>query len=182
MKTKIDTCKKYWSEFVVPDFQDYEADQGSIRKAFHCAISLFHMADWIFTERDLTYWRSKDITFKNKNGESVAVSDEKAFANALADIDRHFELIRNIANSAKHFYLKKDGRDRASPRHAANTYSQRSSAGTGGSDSDASDVIDRVMLEGPGGEDLIFMHLANSARRTLQQFCTDHGIDLDAPR
>lgn len=41
MKTKIDDCKKYWNEFVQPDYLEFQARPGDLRKAFHCAISLF---------------------------------------------------------------------------------------------------------------------------------------------
>ena len=41
MKTKIDDCKKYWNEFVQPDYQEFINGPGDVRKAFHCAISLY---------------------------------------------------------------------------------------------------------------------------------------------
>jgi hypothetical protein len=77
MKTKIDDCKKYWNEFVEPDYQDYVAQQGDLRRAFHCAISLFHMADWIFKEKGLPYWQAAGLRFTNRTGASVAVHDDK---------------------------------------------------------------------------------------------------------
>ena len=36
----------------MPDYDDFFADLDNLRKAFHCAGSLFHMADWL-------YWGNK---------------------------------------------------------------------------------------------------------------------------
>ena len=49
---KIDDYKKYWNQVVVPDYDDFFQNLDNLRKAFHCASSLFHMADWL-------YWDNK---------------------------------------------------------------------------------------------------------------------------
>ena len=178
MKTKIDDCKKYWDEFLEPDYQEYFAQQGDLRRAFHCAISLFHMADWIYKEKGLAYWQAVGLDFVNRNGVREPVRDEKTFANALAAIDQNFELIRNIANSAKHFSLSRPGSHPSSPSHAANTYSQSSTFHPAMFDADVFDTTDKVLLEGPSGRDLLFLDLANSVRTTLHEFCTEHLIRI----
>jgi hypothetical protein len=63
---KIDDYKKYWNEIVTPDYNDFLAELDNLRKAFHCANSLFHMADWL-------YWGNKDyievnFTWIDSNG------------------------------------------------------------------------------------------------------------------
>jgi hypothetical protein len=52
MPEKVDDYKKYWAEVLEPDYQDFQASKGDLRKAFHCAGSLFHMADWLYTARN----------------------------------------------------------------------------------------------------------------------------------
>ena len=178
MKIKIDDCKKYWDEFVEPDFQDYVAQQGDLRSAFHCAISLFHMADWIYKEKGLTYWQNVGLQFTDKNGAQVAVHNDKSFANALVTIDPNFELVRNIANSVKHFSLTKPGAHPSSPSHAANTYSLPPAFSPHVFSPNAFDTTAKVMLEGPNGNDLRFLDLANSVRTTLRNFCTAHSVPL----
>lgn len=176
MNTKIDDCKKYWNEIVEPDYQEFRAHQGDVRIAFHCAISLFHMADWLYQEKGLHYWKSVGLQFTDRTGANVAVHDAKSFANALATIDPNFELVRNIANSAKHFSLSKPGGHPSSPSHAANTYSRR--AFSPAVFSPAFDTKAKVMLEGPGGKDLLFLNLAKSVHETFEKFCAIHAVPL----
>jgi hypothetical protein len=178
VKTKIDDCKKYWNEFVEPDFQDFQASPGNLRKAFHCAISLFHIADWIYKEKGPSYWQSAGLKFKDRTGAMVLVHDDKSFANALATINPDFELIRNVANNAKHFSLKNPGSHPASPSHAANTYSRQAAFDASVFDESVFDATDEVMLEGPGGRDILFLNLAISVRQMLHGFCATHGIFL----
>ncbi len=178
LKIKIDSCQKFWSEFVEPDFQDFRADQGNLRKAFHCAISLFHMSDWIYKAKGLAYWRSVPLVFVDRTGAQVLVHDGKSFANALVLIDPNFELVRNIANSAKHYSLSSPGSHPSSPGFAANTYSQPAAFSPAVFSPTAFAATERVMLEAPGGRDLIFLDLASTVRLMLMQFCASHGITL----
>jgi hypothetical protein len=178
MKTKIDTCNKYWKEFVLPDLKDFIEDQGNVRKAFHSAISLLHMADWIYKEKGLAYWQSIGLQFKDRTGAMVAVHDDKSFANAIATINPDFELVRGVANSAKHFELKRRGNHAAAPISSANTYSRVAAFDSSSFDQTAFDATDEVMLEGPGGNDLLFLKLAQSSKDTLKKFSTDHNISV----
>jgi hypothetical protein len=180
VSTKIDNCKKYWNELVEPDYQEFQANQGDMRKAFHCAISLLHMADWVYKEKGPHYWKSIGLQFTDRTGAAVAVHDDKSFANALAAIDPNFELVRNIANSAKHFSLNKPGRHPSSPSHAANTYSSPITFSPSVFSPAIFDTTGKVMLEGPGGKDLLFLNLAKSVYETFQIFCAKHGVGLKA--
>jgi hypothetical protein len=177
VNTKIDNCKKYWNEIVEPDYQDFQTNQGNVRKAFHCAISLFHMADWVYKEKGLHYWKLVGLHLTDRTGVAIAVHDDKSFANALAAIDPNFELVRNIANSAKHFSLSKPGSHSSSPSHAANTYSVRAFDPSVFSPT-VFDTTARVMLEGPDGRHLLFLNLPMSVRETFGDFCAKHGVTL----
>jgi hypothetical protein len=179
VSTKIDNCKKYWNELVEPDYREFQANQGDVRKAFHCAISLFHMADWVYKEKGLAYWTSVGLGFVDRTGATIAVHDDKSFANALATIDSNFELVRNIANSVKHFSLSKPGSHPSSPSHVANTYSILA-FDPSVFDPAVFDTTARVMLEGPGGRHLLFLNLAKSVHETFQEFCAEHGVALKA--
>ena len=81
---KIDDYRKYWNEVVMPDYDDFFADLDDLRKAFHCAGSLFHMADWL-------YWGNKayidaNFTWLDGNGVARPVKNEQMFANAIRDV------------------------------------------------------------------------------------------------
>jgi hypothetical protein len=178
MKTKIDDCNKYWNEIVLPDLQAFEDDQGNVRKAFHAAVSLFHMSNWVYYEKGLAYWQSIPLQYENRAGAMVTVSDDKSFPNAISTINADFELVRGVANSAKHFFITHPANHAAAPTHAANTYSRQAGFDVSAFDQAAFDAIDEVMLEGPGGNDLLFLKLAHSAKVTLEKFCADHGIAL----
>ena len=41
------TPADFWFGMVEPDFADCEANKADLRAAFHAAISLFHMHDWV---------------------------------------------------------------------------------------------------------------------------------------
>ena len=101
---RFDSPKDFWTSIAVPDYDDFTANTDSLRHAFHCAISLFHMADWVYDAHKETI--SSKFKIKDHNsGESKAVCNEKEFANALRDGHPDFELIRRIANTAKHLSL-----------------------------------------------------------------------------
>ena len=166
----------FWSDVVNPDYREFLERIDDLRRAFHCAISLFHLADWIYVANRPAIDAS--FTFTDKNGSGQRVYDEKTFANALADICREFELVRGIANSAKHLSLRSAGRDPSSPTHAANTRSQSPGWGEGGYGSGPYGGTPRVMLEGPGGDDLEFSELAQAVHNMWLSLSATHGWGL----
>lgn len=176
MAIKVDDYKKFWSKVVLPDFTDFQSEPDNIRRAFHLANSLFHMADWL-------YWPNKayidaTFTYRDKNGAAQRVQDEKTFANAVRDFHPDFELIRGIANSAKHLQLNNRGRHPASPSHAANTVVQATGYGEGGFGSGPYSGTERVMLEGPNNQDLEFSDLAESVKTMWETLCRIHNFPL----
>jgi hypothetical protein len=41
----VTDSRSFWREIVVPDYNDFGAAIDDLRRAFHCAISLFHLSD-----------------------------------------------------------------------------------------------------------------------------------------
>ena len=152
---KIATCNQFKTEIVEADFQEFMNDAGNLRKAWHCAGSLFHLHDWVYaankTQVDAAY------TFEDDNRRTQKVSCASHFANSLGQENHNFQLIRGIANASKHFELIKPPPGRhdppAMPSAAANTYVITSE--------DASRTA--VVLEATGS-DILFSFVAKSVR------------------
>jgi hypothetical protein len=175
MPTKIDDCKKYWNELVEPDYREFMAAIDDMRRAFHCASSLFHMADWL-------YWGNKayidaNFTFRDKNGINQPVYDERSFANAIRDLHPDFELIRGIANASKHLLIAK-GKHAAAPSSAANTYVTPIAYGEGSYGVGPYGGSPRVRQEAPNNQDIEFTDLAKSIYDMWIKLCQRHGFPL----
>ncbi len=167
---RVDDHPSFWREIVTPDYEETVSKIDDLRRAFHCAISLFHLCDWIYVAHKA--FIDATFTFKDKTGAAQPVSDEKTFANALRDLNPDFELIRGIANSAKHLALRNKGPHPAAPNSAANTRVQATGFGEGGYGKGPWGGSPRVMLEGPLGQDLEFSDIAKSVYemwKTLSQ-------------
>lgn len=121
--SKIDTYTKYKRAIVEPDLADFLAHHDDLRRAWHCAGSLFHLADWIYAAHKPAI--DAAFTFRDKNNALKKVSNERDFANSLGQKFPDFQLIRGVANASKHFELQHvpPGQLPAGmPSHAANTY------------------------------------------------------------
>lgn len=175
---KIDDYQKYWSEIVIPDYEEHRDNLDDLRRTFHCASSLFHMADWLYLGNKPHF--DATLTFIDKNGNAQAVQDEKTFANAVRDFFADFELIRNIANASKHLEIRK-GTHAASPVSAANTYVTTTGFGTGGYGSGTYGGAARVRQEAPDNNDIEFSDLSTSIVDMWRRFCAEHGIVLPSP-
>src|SRR5258706_273986 len=100
MVIKIDNHKKFWDEVVRPDYDEYLADIDDIRLAWHCATSFFHLADWVYHNNKA--YIDANVTWVDQSGGAHRVTNATEFANAVGNACPEFELIRGIANSAKH--------------------------------------------------------------------------------
>jgi hypothetical protein len=170
--TRIDDYRAFRAEIVQKDFDDFHANDGDIRAAFHCAISLYHLADWVYAAHKAQI----DATFTfNANGPQ-RVTDEKTFANALADITSDFELIRSVANSAKHLVVTSKPRARQQPphtaSHAANTVAKSTGWGTGGWGTSKWGGGPTVILEGDGRP---ISEIAESVLKMWDALFAQHG-------
>ena len=172
---RIDHYTTFWSDMVVPDFKEFMQEQHDLRRAFHSALSLFHMSDWVYGAEKAT---SAHFSFIDKNGRPQPVRDSKQFANALADLEPDFELIRQIANSAKHLKLSHSSRHPWAPTHAANTHSGGTGFGEGGYGVDPYGGSPRVMLAGPLGADREFSSIAETVQKMWLSQAKAHGWSL----
>lgn len=178
----IDDYQAFWREIVDADFNDCVAKIDDLRRAFHCAISLFHLHDWIYVAHKADI--DKNLTFEDKSGASRPVHDRRSFANALGDLHPDFELIREIANSAKHLKLREPCTNPSSRSHpsapsdAANTRVQATGWGEGGFGKGPFGGTPRVMLQGPEGQDLEFSDLAKSTYEMWKTLGQKHGWKL----
>jgi hypothetical protein len=80
---------------LVDDFDDYMAEPHSARRALHCAITAYHLPEWVWSD-----WLKKDLVVQKELG----IRNKKdAF---LSWVDRNcvgFKNIRDLANGSKHF-------------------------------------------------------------------------------
>ena len=100
----ITTYTEFKQAVVEPDFRDFMSDQSNLRKAWHSAGSLFHLADWVYVAHKPTI--DSKYKFVDDIGRTKFVSSSIEFANSLGQIHPEFQLIRGIANAAKHCELK----------------------------------------------------------------------------
>lgn len=86
-------------EKLLADFDDFMARQDSGRLALNCAITAYHMADWIWAD-----WLKFDAATKT----TLNIKSKDDF---LAFIDRSFPwfpTVQALANGTKHFGRKED--------------------------------------------------------------------------
>jgi hypothetical protein len=80
------------------DFADFERDSGSSRLALNCAISAYHLADWVWAD-----WLKSDVGLCTQLG----IKDRNGF---LAWIDKccpWFPAVHELTTGAKHFQNKR---------------------------------------------------------------------------
>ena len=148
--TRVADYKEFKRSIVELDFKEFMADRSDIRKAWHCAGSLFHLADWVYAAHKQAI--DAKYTFVDDPGVTRSVSRTKDFANSLGQAHADFQLIRGIANSSKHVFLKPIPPGRVNPpgmpSNAANTYVSASAFQSGAFQSNAFQV-GKVKLQGP---------------------------------
>ena len=161
----IATPQDFWDYVVVPDYDDSVTNVDDLRKAFHCAISLFHMADWIYITHQTTihatfYFNSRKLLGSNV---PMLVTRVSEFADSISDAHPNFELIRRIANSVKHLSLTGQSPHTNAPSNASNTSVQTTGYGVGGFGQGRYGGTPRVVLANHAGQPPIeFKDLATS--------------------
>lgn len=174
---KVTTYSEYRAEIVEPDFNDFIKHDGDLRAAFHCAISLFHLHDWVYQSHQA--YIDANFAFQ-KLGVATPVAQSSDFANALADQCPEFELIRGVANSAKHLALhpanpKRPPQPPNTPSHAANTFSVGAGWDNAQWDQDKWDGAPTVKLEGANGQHLVLSDVATKVRDMWDALFVAHG-------
>lgn len=90
----IENSEDFYS-MLVADFDEFHVEQTSSRLAIHCAITAYHMTDWVWGD-----WLKKDAKTRSALGIGTRQDSFRAW------IDDHsvwFAYIRGIANGSKHF-------------------------------------------------------------------------------
>ena len=160
--TRIDTYSEYKSFVAELDLADFLAHRDDLRRAWHCAGSLFHLSDWVYQAHAASI--NAGFTYVDDAGVTQRVTKAEHFATSLGQQFPEFQLIRGIANASKHFVLKPVPPGRINPpgmpSHAANTYVSGSAFQASAFQSNAFQVGD-VKLEAGHG-DIEFAPLAQT--------------------
>lgn len=114
--TNFTTPQQYWDGMVEPDYNDFLAQKGSLRRAYHCATSLFHMVDWLWIAHKAEICATYNVST------SAKLANE--FADFLENLNADFHLVRTTANSTKHLELLKQSNQPNAPSNAGNVQSQ----------------------------------------------------------
>lgn len=83
---------------VVADFHEFHTEPQSARRAMHCAISAYHLHEWVWAD-----WLKRN---KSRRDE-LAIQSREEFLRWIVRQSPWFEVIQSIANGSKHF----SGRD-----------------------------------------------------------------------
>lgn len=164
---RIDTCTDFKRYVVEPDLKEFLGDRGDLRKAWHCAGSLFHLHDWVYTKHKASI--DAKYRYIDDDGNIKPVLRAEHFANALGQTFPNFQLIRGIANAAKHFLLKPVPSGRSNPpgmpSSASNTYVSSASFDTATFDNSSFDVS-QVKLQ----RDITDIDFADLAQSVFQMW------------
>ena len=79
---------------LVEDFDDYVAEPHSARRAMHCAISAYHLREWVWKD-----WFHRDEALQKVLG----IANEQQFNRRVNYVCPWFGIIRDLANGNKHF-------------------------------------------------------------------------------
>ncbi|MBV9460171.1 MAG: hypothetical protein JO141_22025 [Bradyrhizobium sp.] len=168
------TPADFWSGMVEPDFEDLLSNPADLRAAFHAAISLFHMHDWV--------WKSDEARVRAIFNVRKAKAEAADFADALESQYPDFGRVRGVANAAKHLELRPSSVRPVTnaPRHAANTFVQVMGGGGGygvagayGKGEWGYASAPRVVLE--GSTDIPFSDVAKAVYQMWETLGAAHG-------
>jgi hypothetical protein len=100
LKTSRDFYEK-----LLEDFADLQDSPNSARLAINCAITAYHMHEWVWGD-----WLKADYaTWKE-----LGIRDKNSFLAWIDDNEPWFELMQDICNGSKHFDRKANERTNAS--------------------------------------------------------------------
>lgn len=80
---------------LVNDFDDFMDNQSSARHAFHCAVTAYHLYEWVWGN-----WLKTDYECWEKLG---GIRDKKDFLSWVKQKCPWFEFVEDLANGSKHF-------------------------------------------------------------------------------
>ena len=153
---QITSAREYFDEIVEPDFADAMASPASLRAAFHCASSLYHLHEFVFAD----------------HGKQLGYQKSREFDDALCAKSKDFQLVRDIANTAKHMELDRDPKRIT---HIANTTVQSTGFGEGAYGSGPFGGTPRVRVHVAPNTDEEFSSVATAAMTLWRQMFAQHG-------
>ena len=83
---------------VVEDFDDFMAEPHSARRALHCAITAYHLREWVWSD-----WLESDWEVQK----ALGISDEATFNTWVNRECVSFRSIRELANGTKHLRMER---------------------------------------------------------------------------
>jgi hypothetical protein len=173
---RIDTHSEFKRSVVAPDFREFMENKADLRKAWHCAGSLFHLHEWVYAAHKASIDRK--YMFVDDYRKTKPVSCAADFATSLGQKYSDFQLVRGIANASKHFVLHPVPPSRVNPpgmpSHAANTYVSAAKWDSATWDQDVFDDIGEVKLQRSTG-DIEFATLAQSVWDMWNQLFAKEG-------
>lgn len=92
--------KYYYDKFVKPNYDEFCAEKGSVRKAFNAVISLASMTDNYFNY----YERREDSKITPFLVSARKQDNMLAFKNHLSTLSSYFNDLQSMANAYKHLY------------------------------------------------------------------------------
>jgi hypothetical protein len=182
--TGITNYKAYKREIVDKDHVEFLANGGDVRAAFHSAISLFHLHDWVYDahkayiDANFTFLRAPAA---GSPPVATAVTNSVQFAHALSDVTPEFALIRGVANSAKHLTLHAPDPKRPplppnAPSHAANTQPRGGAVlGQATFNGTTFNGSPQVMLEGANNKNIVLTGVTSAVMKMWQDLFKQHG-------
>jgi hypothetical protein len=174
------TAAEFWAGMVEPDYQAALANPADLRAAFHAAISLFHLHDWVWHSHESQL--RGNFSFRDAAGTVVAVHTKGSFAKSLEQICEDFGQIWNIANAAKHLQITDIRAVPNAASHAADTAVHLQGGASGGYGVGAigygvagSYARLAVILEGPPGQELEFRDVAQAVHGMWSRLRAQYG-------
>lgn len=93
----IVTARDFYA-MLVEDFDDFMSEPHSARRAMHCAITAYHIHDWIWAD-----WLKDDDQLRV----ALGIGNKKGdFASWLSNGSPWFAMIASVANGTKHFITR----------------------------------------------------------------------------
>jgi hypothetical protein len=144
----LDTAKKYFTEVLRPEYEDFFGSAATLRGAFNLANAIFHFHEWLYED----YRTELGNLFRRplKSAGELWVEVQAT--------DPRFGFIRDLANSAKHVRLTRN--PSTSITHVANTSIQVGAFDSSAFDRKTFDVSSVKMKD--GATDIAFDDCAKS--------------------
>lgn len=89
----VQTAEDFYT-MLVADFDEFMAEQDSARRALHCAITAYHLYEWVWAD-----WLKVDHDLWAK----LKIRDRDSFLDRICQNCVQFKVVQDLANGTKHF-------------------------------------------------------------------------------